>query len=346
MPLSPDSLRADYNRARNSVALLERSDRGLIEASGADRATWLNNLVTNVVKTLGPGDGNYAFAVNVKGRVIFDMNMLVLDELSRPDGRLWLDIDAGWTPDAMKHLDRHIITENVTLTERTREFRRWALLGPRTAAVIERLGFGNLVPMAQLQHVEHPFNGGAVRVVRHDFAGVFGVELIVSAAASDALRQRLLEYGREDDIALIDPAAMHILRVESGIPASRIDIDAEVIPPETGQTERGIDYKKGCYLGQEVIERMRSRGMLPRQLVGLRLAAKNVPLPPLNVTRDGNDVGRATSVVWAFALDAPLALAYVKTAHAAPGTNLVATAADGAALDAQIVPFPLRAPSS
>ncbi|MCK6485716.1 MAG: aminomethyl transferase family protein [Phycisphaerae bacterium] len=346
MPPAPDRLKADYDRARNAVALLERTDRGLIEAAGPDRAAWLNNLVTNVVKTLGPGDGNYAFAVNVKGRVIFDMNILVLDDLALPEGRLWLDIDAGWITDAMKHLDRHIITENVTLTDRIRDFHRWALLGPRAAAVVERLGFGNLVPMAQLQHVEHPFDGGTVRAVRHDFAGVPGVELLVSAAASDALRQRLIECGSNDNIAPIDPAAVHILRVEAGIPASRIDIDAEVIPPETSQIERGINYKKGCYLGQEVIERMRSRGMLPRQLVGVRLSGRAVPALPLSLSRDGNDLGRVTTVVWSFALDAPLALAYVKSAHAAPGTKLTATSAEGTALDGQIVAFPLRASSS
>lgn len=343
MKLTRDELARQYAVATRRVALLDRSDRALIEVGGPDRATWLNNLVTNVIKTLAAGEGNYAFAVNIKGRVLFDMNMLVVDDPARPDGRLWLEIDAGWTADALKHLNRYIIAENVKVTEVTSQFSRWAILGPRAPAVVERLGLGNLSAMASLQHVARGDGEASVRMVRHDFAGPIGAEFIVSSGGGSAWRETLLDAGRAAGIEPIGAETADVLRIEAGIPASRRDIDADTLPPETNQIERGISYHKGCYLGQEVIERMRSHGVVPRKLVGLKLASAEVPPMPATVIRDGSDVGRATSACWSFVLGAPLALGLVKTAHLTPDVKLAIASAGGTALDAQVVALPATA---
>lgn len=346
-----------YQLTRQHGGWLTRTDRGLIEVSGPDRAAWLNNLVTNVIKTLGPGDGNYAFAVNIKGRVVFDLNMLVLDDPAKPDGRLWLDIDHGWVDAAMKHLNKYIITENVTLVDRSPRVARYAWLGPRAAAIVERIGGGNQTAMAALQHValgEH----GDVRLIRHDFAGLPGAELIVSIDALAEWKARLQSAFDAEAMVNVEPEVVDVLRIEAGIPASRRDIDAEVVPPETGQVERGISYHKGCYLGQEVIERMRSHGVLPRKLVGLRLtggtgaapvngpqpppaATDDIPSPPMLLQRDSNEVGRVTSTCWSPALGSVLALGYVKSAHITPGVKLVALGGAGKSFDAEWVTLPV-----
>src|SRR5262245_15303997 len=299
-----------YRLTREAVGLIDRPGRALIEVSGADRAAWLNNLITNVVKTLSVGDGNYAFAVNVKGRVVFDVNILMLDPPSQPDGRIWLDLDAGWAAEALKHLERYIITENVQLSDVTARYGRLAIFGPQSSAVAQRMGLSNLAAMPSLQHVPLPDGNG--RVVRHDFAGVTGAEFIVPAATTDEWRRQLLEAGREFGIEPIDASVVETLRIEAGIPASRVDIDADTIPPETGQIERGISYHKGCYLGQEVIERMRSHGVLARRLVGIRLEGEAVPPAGATVRVADKDAGRVTSGVWSEALAAVLTLGYVK----------------------------------
>src|SRR5262249_33657502 len=115
--------------------------------TGRDRAKWLHNLVTNAVTTLKPGDGNYAFAPSVKGRTVFDLNILVLEDF------LLLDIDRRWIETARKHLEKYTITEDVLLKDQSEDFARLGVLGPATHEVIARMGFGNIVPMPQLQHV-------------------------------------------------------------------------------------------------------------------------------------------------------------------------------------------------
>jgi folate-binding protein YgfZ len=310
------SLADQYRACLGQGGIVSRDDRRILIITGADRATWLNNLVTNVVKTLQPGDGNYAFAANVKGRSIFDMNLLVLSDA------LWLDIDARQADAARKHLERYVITEDVRLSDAPTTVARCAVLGPGATQVAANLGFGNLVPMAQLQHVASTLEGVETRMIRHDFAGVMAAEFIATGEGGDRAVRRIESTARDLGLSPIDAGTIEVLRIEAGLPRSVDDIDEDVIPPETGQVERGISYHKGCYLGQEVIERMRSHGVLAHKLVGLRVESDELPPSRSEVRLGDQSIGETRSGCWSVALSSPLSLAYVKTAHAAAGTKV------------------------
>lgn len=372
-----------YTATRTHAAVLARDSRGLLELTGDDRAKWLNNLVTNLIVTLQPGEGNYAFVINIKGRVQFDLIMLV-----RPD-RLLLDIDNRLVANAAKFLSRYIITEKVEIKDRTADTCRVAVIGPRAHETVTKLSFGNLTPMAWLQNVEGNLSGlqssmfvqgvqgrvapansrchASTLMFRHDFTGQPGAEFILFGPSRDATRAHIIQTARECGAIEIDPPVAEILRIEAGIPASVDDIDEEVIPPETGQIERGISHHKGCYLGQEVIERMRSHKILARKLVGVKFdapstrpthlgpaaasanASTNTSISPAIVTPSVNanlapapiarlstlfindaEVGRTMSGCLSPALgNAPLSLAYIKTAHANPGTRVSARTQTG-----------------
>jgi folate-binding protein YgfZ len=156
-------------------------------------------------------------------------------------------------------------------------------------------------------------------MLRNDFTGLPTAELIIEAAGAPSLLAALLDAGRPSGIARIDHDVAETLRIEAGIPASLAEIDENVIPPETGQIERGISYHKGCYLGQEVIERMRSHGVIARKLVGIKLAPDAQIACPAPVKVADAEAGRLTSLTWSFALDAPLGLGYLKAVHAKTG---------------------------
>lgn len=286
LPLHFGDAAAEYRAARERVALFDRSDRGLAELTGRDRKEWLHNLVTNAVKTLDANRGVYAFAIDLKGRTLFDLNILNL-----PD-RLWLDILAGACAAALAHLERYRISEDVRMCEVTARFARLGVAGPGSVQVAARLGATNLPAMAALDSL--PLEGGEGRLVRHDFAGVVGFELIVPRAAAAAWWERL---ARDEGVPRAGFEALDALRVEAVIPWLGRDIDDKVIPPETGQVERGISYHKGCYLGQEVIERMRSHGALARRLVPLRVENGAGLVPPLPVMKEKLEAGRITSLV-------------------------------------------------
>jgi folate-binding protein YgfZ len=327
------AVREKYQAAIARGGYLLRDDRSLLEVTGRDRATWLNNLITNVVKTLQPGEGNYAFATNVQGRVVVDLNVLVLDD------RLWLDVDRRWADTAIKHFNKYIITEDAAIADVTASLVRFGAVGPLADELTDRLGLGHIMTRASLQHFEAEVLGTKVRVLRHDWLGLVGVEFIVPVG-TDAVSQ-LSAACKSLEMVRLDAATCEVLRVEAGLPKSVDDIDGDVVPPETMQVERGISYHKGCYLGQEVIERMRSHGVLARRLVGIRLEGDAMAAPQSVVMVGDGAVGRVTSGCWSEALNAALCLGYVKTAHSRPETA-VEVDAGGSRIGGQIVALPAR----
>ena len=331
---------AQYRTAITTGGLCVRADRGLIQVTGADRATWLNNLVTNAVKTLRPGEGRYAFAPDTKGHIVADLNVLAFED------RLWLDLDRRWIEQAVAHLNRHLIVEDVALADISAHTCRIAVLGPRAGDVVRSLGLGDLAAMGQLRHVRGRLGDAEVRVLRNDFAGSPTAEFIIlrdegSAPPAERPMREISRVSGDLGLVALDQPVVDILRIEAGIPASIEDIDEDVLPPETGQIERGIDYHKGCYLGQEIIERMRSHGVLARRLVGLRIAG-DMLVPPQSTIRVGQSlIGLTRSCCWSEALATVLALAYVKTAYAEAGVEILVGTAEGNR-EGMIVVLPFR----
>lgn len=281
-----DEPAAEYEAASNAAVLFDRSDRGLVRVTGADRKSWLNNLVTNAVNTLDDNTGNYAFACNRQGKLQFDLNILNLPE------EILLDLDGQAVGSAIAHLEKCLITEDAALTDTSCEFARLACSGPAAADVAARLGVANLSPMASLSSMA--VDRGAVRMFRHDLAGGTAFELILPAGEAAAWWDRLVHDCGARPAGL---RTLETLRIEAGIPRWAADLDDSVLPAETGQLERAVSFSKGCYLGQELVERMRSFGSLAKRLVRLSIEdGEGIDLPqPLLL--NGADVGRLTSLV-------------------------------------------------
>jgi tRNA-modifying protein YgfZ len=288
----------------------------------------------------------YAFATNVKGRIIADLNVLVLDEC------IWLDLDRRWVEAVLTHLNRHVITEDVRLYDLSSQTCRVAAVGPQTGDLARQLGFGDFDMLRPLQHAGGRAGGKHIRMVRHDFAGLPAAEFVIgpvteSSAEAEKLqacepaRKEIAAAAAELGLTRLDGAAVEILRIEAGVPASVEDIDEEILPPETGQIERGIDYHKGCYLGQEIIERMRSHGALARRLVGIRVSGDTIVACKSTLRIGDNLVGHTRSCCWSEALRAVLALGYVKTANAEPGVAMVAATRESDR-PATVVELPVR----
>jgi folate-binding protein YgfZ len=217
-----------------------------------------------------------------------------------------------------------------------------ALLGPASVQVLDAIGVTQAGSMSALGSGRATLVQQGRLVVRHDFAGVFGAELYIDAADAEAVWNRLLEIGRPVGLRSVGHSAVEALRIEAGLPASVQDIDEEVLPAETQQLERAVSYKKGCYLGQEVVERMRSHQVLARKLVGFRLSG---PASSQQVLRAaGSEAGRITSVCESPAAAGWIGLGYVKLQHAGVGTVLRAGSDSGA--EAIVHNLPFRVPST
>jgi aminomethyltransferase len=280
-----------YEALRNRAAWLDLSARGKIKLTGEDRARLLHAMTTNHIQQLTPGSGCYAFFLNDKGRVLADANVLC-----RPDHFL-LDVEPETREPLYQHLDRFIIADDVTLEDVTDATATIAVEGPEAASVLARAGAP--VPEADYSSVDWDH----ALVARVDSTGSSGFFIFAPAAEKPALISRLEAAGAEP----ADAEAARVVRLEHGKPRYGEDISERFLAQEANQPQ-ALHFSKGCYLGQEIVERVRSRGQIHRVLMPLILERKEPPAPGTKL----EDATEITSAAYSPAMDKVVALAYVR----------------------------------
>lgn len=308
------------NENTNSTGVFwgQRNDRSWLEVTGKDRLSWLHNLTTNAIKTLKPGEGNYAFVLNIQGRMLFDLNAMILED------SIAIDIDRRWLPVALKHFNKYIIMEDVAVADRTGDFVRYACVGEKTSEVAQKVGFSQakVAPLLNIVQISTG-SSSAASAFRSDFCGPFAVEFVVTKESSEGFERTLREAVSSQPHSTLTEETIEVNRIENGIPWPGFEITEEYLPAETRQLARAVSFQKGCYLGQEVVERMRSRQVVARQLVMLKMDGSETPPREAEILgADEKPVGKVTSSCHSIVHGAPIALGYVKTAAANVGNKL------------------------
>jgi folate-binding protein YgfZ len=281
-----------YEALRTRAAWLDLSARGKIKLTGEDRARLLHAMTTNHIQQLTPGTGCYAFFLNDKGRVLADANVLC-----RPDHFL-LDVEPEARERLYQHLDHYIIADDVTLEDATGATATIAVEGPQSGELLQRAGAP--IPEADYSSVDW---GDSV-VARLNSTGSTGFCIFAPASEKAALIARLEATGAEP----ADAAAARVVRLEHGKPRYGEDISERFLAQEANQPQ-ALHFDKGCYLGQEIVERVRSRGQIHRVLKPLILDTKEPPAPGTKL----EDASEITSAAYSPALDKVVALAYVRS---------------------------------
>jgi len=325
----------EYSYACDRAALFDRSHHGKVELTGADAARFLHNLCTNDILRLAADAGCEAFLTTGQGRVVAHA---CVSRQATPDGReaLWLDVGPGMGDKVVQHLNRYIISEQVEVADRTREFAQLHLAGPHAQAVLQRAGLAGADKLQDLHQLEHALpNGGRCAIRHHDALGVPGYDIVCPASHAASLWATLGEAG-----ALPAGAqAYEILRIEAATPQNGVDIDETTLPQELGRTERAVSFTKGCYIGQETIARIRTYGHVNRSLVRLAVAGDAAVPPGSKLYRDGKEVGTVTSSARSPRSAGTVALAYVRRGNQEAGTPLELDAG-GSRRDAEVLPAP------
>jgi folate-binding protein YgfZ len=280
-----------YEALRKHAAWIDLSARGKIKLTGEDRARLLHAMTTNHIQQLTPGTGCYAFFLNDKGRVLADANILC-----RPDYFL-LDVEPETREPLYQHLDRFIIADDVTLEDITDATATIAVEGPEAAGVLGRAGAP--VPEEEYSSVDW---GDSV-VARVNSTGSPGFFIFAPIADKSALIARLEAAGAEP----ADAEAARVVRIEHGKPRYGEDISERFLAQEANQPH-ALHFSKGCYLGQEIVERVRSRGQIHRVLKPLVLDLTEPPAPGTKL----EDASEITSAAYSPALGKVVALAYVR----------------------------------
>jgi folate-binding protein YgfZ len=256
---------------------------GWIRVTGEDRVRWLNGMVTNSVQDLQAGKGCYNFLLSVQGRIQGDGYIFAETD------SLLLETASKQVPDLMALLDRFIIMDDVELSDYSAGLSGLSLSGPKAAALLQTIDFP-AVPSGELERQTGTWNSADVTIIHAYSPLVPRFELWASPETIQALSHALLNAGAVN----CDPQSQEWLRLLEGTPGYGTDIRDRELPQETGQT-RALHFAKGCYLGQEIVERIRSRGNVHRAFTAFRLEGA-IPDPGAVLETDGKQVGELTSV--------------------------------------------------
>jgi folate-binding protein YgfZ len=304
------NVRAEFEALIADAGVYDLGWRAKISVSGADRTRWLNGMITNNVRDLVSGHGLYAFLLNPQGRILADLYAY------NRDASLLVDTDQSQVRKILDIFDHYIIMDDVevALNEKLTAI---GVAGPKARQVLRSAGveFPELEPF---QYHDLTWRNTELTIVRGDNPTVESYELWLAPENVKSVWEALVKTGAKP----VGTAALELLRIASGIPRYGQDIREKDLPQETGQ-QRALHFTKGCYIGQEIVERIRSRANVHRSFTGFTIQGP-LPEPGSKIQADGKDVGEITSAASLPVAggEYPVALGYLRREAALPGKQL------------------------
>jgi folate-binding protein YgfZ len=323
--------REEQRFANESVALIDKNYRTYFTFTGPDRVRYLNAILTNNIKDLGNGQGVVSLLLNAQGRILAEI------ETFAEAGRIFCVSYLMIRERLAEVLEKYIIMDDVTLSDDAEKFGTLALEGPRAAEVVKELTGVDLNSLPQLGWADVTVssrtsegttagktsseNSDATipcRLVRR-FAGG---EFIVEREKLETLWDILLQATRQHGGGAMGYTALSAQRLVQGVPWFGYDFGEKQIPHEAGLESSHISYTKGCYTGQEIVERVRSRGQVNRRRVELLFAGEGVPENGAELTVDGKAVGFVTRAARSWYPPAILGMGYLSKEHRGAGAKV------------------------
>jgi folate-binding protein YgfZ len=327
---------AEYEAARNNVALVDTNFRAVFALTGPDRVRYLNAVTSGNIRDLTPGQSALGLLLNAQGHMLAELMTLVLED------RLLVLSHAYLRQRTFEILERFIIMDDATLADDTAQTGTLAIEGPKALDLLRKLMHVEYMQLPDGAHVTAVLDsaGAAIpcRVLRHSLFGIRGAELLLPRESLSAAWQALTAAARVQGGAPIGYRALNMLRLEAGIPWFGTDFDEHQIPQEAGVESTHISFTKGCYTGQEIVERVRSRGHVNRRLTGLLFNSAEVPKPGATVlAKDGTEAGHITSAAFSPLAGKATGMAYLRREYLEPGTTLQCEN-----VAAEVIEVPLR----
>jgi folate-binding protein YgfZ len=331
LPARFGEFEAEYHAARSACVLVDTNFKAIFGFSGLDRNRYLNAILTSNVRDLQPGQGALGLLLTPQGHIVAEIETYPLAD------RILAVTHAVARERAFSTLEKFIIMDDVTLEDITSATGTLALVGPRTSETISQVSGVDLSSLPAFSHTVATIGSIPSRIVHHTLGNLPAATLIVGREHLAALWAVLEPALREHGGAPAGLEALNSLRLESGIAWFGNDFDEKVIPHEAGLERSHINYEKGCYTGQEIVERVRSRGHVNRRLTGLKFPSGIRPAPGAKLTAAGSEAGHVTSTAFSPLLGCPIGLGYLRREYA-----IVGTALDASDAPAEVVSLPLQ----
>ena len=321
---------SQYDAVVHAVGLIDLSDRGKIEVTGADRVSFLHSMISNEVEGLPEYAGRYGTFLTARGKMVSDFYYY------RFPNFLLLDIDRSPLAKMLGELEKYIIMEEVDLSDVSAGYSHLSLQGPGSPKLLQDL-FGETGPQEAFEIQPLDQSGGQVWLIRRPDLADQGFELVCPAEMGSDLRAAIQQKGAALGIQELDEESWNVLRTEAWIPRFGIDMDETRYPMEA-RLDQAISLTKGCYLGQEVVAKATHIGGVNNLLMGLKLEDGTLPARGARVlNEEGKKIGSVTSAVLSPRLNCPIAFAYLKRGFAFAGNQCRVELSAGEAASAEVV---------
>jgi folate-binding protein YgfZ len=317
---------AEHTALRQGAGVIDLSFRGRLCLTGNDRVQFLHGQVTNDVKGLATAGGCYAALVNAKGKMQSDLYIYKLGD------ELLLDFEPGLSEKVSQRLEQYVVADDVQVVDVAGLYGLLSVQGPEAENVVRDLGIFKMLPPQPFGSVkaEDPA-AGEIYLMNQPRLGTRGYDFFIPGASLETTANKLLLAAKAVGGRACGWEALETARIEAGIPRFGADMDESNLPPECGIEQRAVSFTKGCYLGQEIINRVHTQGHVNKELHGFRLEGNLDPLPVRGekLLLDGKEVGHLTSVVFSPTFKGVVALGYIRRVNNKPGTELVVRTLSG-----------------
>jgi folate-binding protein YgfZ len=275
-------VRAEFHALLSSCGVYDLGWRAKIVLTGSDRVRWLNGMISNNVRDLAMGSGVYGFLLNAQGHIQADLYAFHRGE------SLLVDTERSQREKVLQLFDHYIIADDVEVKDISDQLTALGLTGPGSRNVLEGAGI-SLPELGYLEFADARWQDASTTVLHSGEEAKDSWQVWIAPEHAGTLREALIHAGAKPT----GTAALNLFRISRGIPQFGLDIRERDLPQETGQM-RALSFTKGCYLGQEIVERIRSRGAVHRHFEAFAVEGP-LPEPGTKIHLDGKEVGEITS---------------------------------------------------
>lgn len=309
---------AEYRFARESVGVVDQNYHAYFDITGPDRIRYLNAILTNNIKGLADHHGAISLLLNPQGRILAELDTYAFPE------RI-LGISYAMIREALiEVIEKYIIMDDVTLKDETQQRGTLALTGPKAALCASKLT-GREVAASDLELRECTVAAIPCSMNQRTVAGVANFEFLTEQANLRQLWNVLVAAAKQEGGGGVGYTALNAVRLGQGIPWFGYDFGDKQIPHEAGLQDSHISYTKGCYTGQEIVERVRSRGQVNRTRVLLKFDTAQLPVANTPLLSEAKEFGYVTSAAFSPAANGFIGMGYVRKEKSAEGSTLEVT---------------------
>ena len=316
LPWRFSALETEFAAGREKAALFDTSWHATWSVGGRDRVQYLHSITSNDIKSLSAGRGTLALLLNPQGHILAELELYALAET------LLVRSHISLREQTLATLKKYIIGSKVTIEDLSDSTGSMAVEGPCAAQVVRQTCGVDIEAFADLAIQDVQVEGAACRLVKRSHFGQTGAEWIADRAALPAIWRKLLKQVRAIGGQPIGMEALNALRLEAGVPWFPADFNETTIPQEAAVEKTHISFNKGCYTGQEIVERIRSRGHVNRKRVSLKFSTASPPPIGTKLRAGGSEVGAVTSAAFSPASGTAIGMGYVRREQFAAGSGV------------------------